>query len=444
MGCCGANSRAWGAHSGYALRTAVRLPWPLPATLWGMSSSPPRQEQAETVSSADPRPLQAWQVISGGVLALVLAIGVARFAYTPLLPLMQAQADLSDLAAGWLAATNYLGYMSGALLAAWLESPLWRRRLYSAGLVVGLLSTALMALTSNVWLWALSRYLGGLSGAAGMLLGSGLVLGWLMRHGRRPELGLYFTGLGLGIVVSALGAMLMSRLGLDWRGHWWGFVAIGALALVPAWAWRPPVPPAPAAQAGAAAVLPARRWILQMMAMYFCAGWGFVISATFTVAIVERQPLLAGQGPWAWLLVGLAATPAVFIWDFIARRIGDIQALLLAMLLQLVSVLLPAWSQGLAAALAGALLYGATFIGIVSLTLALVGRRSPANPGKAMARLTLSYGAAQVSAPALAGAMAQASGSYTGALWLTAVVLGIGAGLLVWLLREEGAPGRRA
>ena len=178
-----------------------------------------------------------------------------------LLPLMQAQAGLSDLAAGWLAATNYLGYMSGALLAAWLESPLWRRRLYSAGLLVGLASTVLMALSSNVWLWALSRYLGGLAGAAGMLLGSGLVLGWLMRHGRRPELGLYFTGLGLGIVVSALGAMVMARLGLDWRGHWWGFAALGALALWPSWAWRPPVPVAGAwtavAEDGGAAQAPA-------------------------------------------------------------------------------------------------------------------------------------------------------------------------------------------
>ncbi len=389
------------------------------------------------------RQLQAWQVISGGVLALVLCIGVARFAYTPLLPLMQAQARLSDLAAGWLAATNYLGYMSGALLAAWLESPLWRRRLYSAGLLVGLASTVLMALSSNVWLWALSRYLGGLAGAAGMLLGSGLVLGWLMRHGRRPELGLYFTGLGLGIVVSALGAMVMARLGLDWRGHWWGFAALGALALWPSWAWRPPVPPP--AQAQAAATLPGRRWILQMMAMYFCAGWGFVISATFTVAIVERQPLLSGQGPWAWLLVGLAATPAVFLWDFVARRLGDLQALLLAFALQLLSVLLPAlWASALPAALAGALLYGGTFIGIVSLTLALVGRRSPANPGKAMARLTLSYGAAQVSAPALAGAMAQASGGYGGALWLTAAVLALGAGLLLWLLGEEAGRQRGA
>jgi len=208
--------------------------------------------------------------------------------------------------------------------------------------------------------------------------------------------------------------------------------------LIPAWAWRPPVPP-PVAAAASAGAAPARRWMALMIASYFCAGWGFVISATFTVAIVERQPLLAGQGPWAWLLVGLAATPAVFLWDRVARRLGEVQALLIAFGLQTVSVLLPALSGSLAAALAGALLYGATFIGIVSLTLALVGRRSPGNPGKAMARLTLSYGAAQVSAPALTGAMVHMSGNYHGALWLTAVVLMLGMGLLTRLLREPTA-----
>ncbi|PTT92902.1 MFS transporter, partial [Pelomonas sp. HMWF004] len=186
--------------------------------------------------------------------------------------------------------------------------------------------------------------------------------------------------------------------------------------------------------AGGAA--PSRRWMALMVLAYFCAGWGFVINATFTVAIVEKQPLLAGQGPWAWLLVGLAATPAVFLWDRVARRTGDVGALLIAFAVQIVGVLLPALLPGLAAALLGALLYGATFIGIVSLTLALVGRRSPANPGKAMARLTLSYGAAQVSAPALTGHMVEASGSFQAALWLTAAVLALGMVALLGVLRE--------
>ncbi len=378
--------------------------------------------------------LQAWQVLLGGICALVLTIGLARFAYTPLLPQMQAQAGLGVAGGGLLAAINYAGYMSGALLAAWIESPVWRQRLYSWGLPLALLVTALMGWSTSFGLWAASRYLGGLCGAAGMLLGSGLVQGWLIRSGRRPELGLYFIGLGLGVAVSALGAMGMTALDLGWAAQWQGFAVLGLAFLVPAWVWRPPVPP-PSAKA-ASGEAPSRRWMALMVAAYFCAGWGFVINATFTVAIVEGQPLLAGQGPWAWLLVGLAATPAVFVWDRIARRLGDVGALLLAFGLQIVGVLLPALSVGLAAALLGALLYGATFIGIVSLTLALVGRRSPANPGKAMARLTLSYGAAQISAPALTGRMVEASGSFEAALWLTAAVMAAGMLALVAVLRE--------
>jgi predicted MFS family arabinose efflux permease len=378
--------------------------------------------------------LQAGQVLLGGICALVLTIGLARFAYTPLLPQMQAQAGLGVADGGLLAAINYAGYMSGALLAAWIENPVWRQRLYSWGLPLALLVTALMGWGTSFGVWAASRYLGGLCGAAGMLLGSGLVQGWLIRSGRRPELGLYFIGLGLGIVVSALGAMAMTRGGLGWAAQWQGFALLGLAFLLPAWLWRPPVPP-PAPRSGTGDA-PSRRWMALMVAAYFCAGWGFVINATFTVAIVEKQPLLAGQGPWAWLLVGLAATPAVFVWDRIARRLGDVEALLLAFGLQIVGVLLPVLAGGLAAVLAGALLYGATFIGIVSLTLALVGRRSPANPGKAMARLTLSYGVAQVSAPALTGHMVEASGRFDAALWLTAAVLAAGMLALAAVRRE--------
>jgi MFS family permease len=138
----------------------------------------------------------------------------------------------------------------------------------------------------------------------------------------------------------------------------------------------------------------------------------------------------------AWALVGLAAIPAVFLWDRVARKLGDIRALLLAFGLQTVSIVLPALSGSLAAALVGAVGYGATFIGIVSLTLALVGRRAPQNPGKAMARLTLSYGAAQMIAPVVAGAMAQATGSFKGALWLTAAVMVLGMALLATLPKD--------
>ena len=381
--------------------------------------------------------MKAWQVTTGGVCGLVLTIGLARFAYTPLLPSLQAQTGLTDAGAGALAAINYAGYMSGALAAAWIDDVRWRHRLYSMGLWMALLTTAAMALSPWMPAWALWRYIGGLCGATGMLLGSGLVLGWLMRHGHRPELGLHFMGIGLGIVVSALGAWGLAQVWPEWWRQWLTFAVLGVVFFVPAWMWRPPVPPAvAAAQIDDGANTVSRRWLWTLLGSYVAAGWGFVLSATFTVAMVEREPALAGQGPWAWALVGLAAMPAVFVWDRVARRIGDTRALLLALGLQTVSVVLPALSGSLAAAMAGAVGYGATFIGIVSLTLALVGRRSPHNPGKAMARLTLSYGAAQMIAPVVAGLMAQSTGTFQGALWLTAGVMAAGMALLATLPDE--------
>jgi MFS family permease len=353
-----------------------------------------------------------------------------------LLPQLQLQTGLTDAAAGGLAAINYAGYISGALAAAWIDDVRWRHRLYSMGLWMALLSVAGMALSTWMPNWALWRFLGGLCGATGMLLGAGLVLGWLMRQGRRPELGVHFIGLGLGIVVSALGAWGVSQLWTLWSSQWLAMAAMGLLFFIPAWFWRPPVPPAPPVAVTQDEHKVSRRWMLTMAGSYFAAGWGFVISATFTVAIVEREPALAGQGALAWALVGLAAMPAVFLWDKVARRWGDTRALLLAFGLQTVSVILPALSGSLAAALGGAVGYGATFIGIVSLTLALVGRRAPHNPGKAMARLTLSYGAAQVIAPVVAGAMAQATGTFKGALWLTAAVMLLGMALLATLPDE--------
>jgi predicted MFS family arabinose efflux permease len=259
-----------------------------------------------------------------------------------------------------------------------------------------------------------------------------------MRHGHRPELGLHFIGIGLGIVFSAVGSWALSFYWSDWQGQWLSLSVLALLFFIPAWRWRPPVPAqavASAAEDSPAAV--SKRWAWTMLASYFAAGWGFVISATFTVAIVEREPALAGQGALAWALVGLSAMPAVFIWDRVARRWGDIRALLMAFGLQTLAVVLPAVSGSLPAALLGAVGYGATFIGIVSLTLALVGRRSPHNPGKAMARLTLSYGTAQIIAPVIAGVMAQSSGNFRGALWITAGVMALGMALLATLPQES-------
>jgi predicted MFS family arabinose efflux permease len=374
------------------------------------------------------------KVLSAGIFSLILVLGVARFSYTPLLPLMQQQAGLGVAAAGWLAAINYAGYLSGAIIASLISDLVLKDRLYRIGMVLAIVSTAVMGLTTDITIWALSRYVAGLSSAAGMLLGTGLIMNWLIRHNHRSELGIHFAGIGLGIAGCAAAVTLFSPW-LDWRQQWFAFTALGCLLLVPALRWLPK--PDQSGLTTSAQQMqdnpPSPLYLRIFMAAYFCAGFGYVVSATFIVAIVNKLPGLAGQGNLVFLAIGIGAAPACINWDFIARRTGDLNALILAAVLQIVGILLPVMVGGLVAALFGALLFGGTFIGMVSLVLSMAGRYYPTRPAKMMGKMTLSYGAAQIIGPAITGSLASHLGSYNAGLYFAAVVMAVGTLLLLGL-----------
>jgi predicted MFS family arabinose efflux permease len=173
------------------------------------------------------------------------------------------------------------------------------------------------------------------------------------------------------------------------------------------------------------------------MAAYFCAGFGYVVSVTFIVAIVNNLPGLAGQGNLAFLAIGIGAAPACFNWDLIARRTGDLNALILAAALQVVGILLPVMVGGLAAAMLGALLFGGTFIGMVSLVLSMAGRYYPTRPAKMMGKMTLSYGAAQIIGPAITGVLGARFGSYNAGVYVAAAFMTLGIALLLVLKTVE-------
>ena len=378
------------------------------------------------------------KVLSAGIFSLILVLGVARFAYTPLLPLMQQQAGLGVAEAGWLAAINYAGYLSGALIASRISSLVLKDRLYRIGMVLAIVSTLVMGLSTNVVVWAISRYVAGLTSAAGMLLGTGLIMNWLIRHNHRSELGIHFAGIGLGIAGCAAAVMLFTPW-LDWREQWFAFTALGCLLLVPALRWLPP-PDTTGLTASGQKLQdkpPSPLYLRVFMATYFCAGFGYVVSVTFIVAIVNQLPGLAGRGNLVFLAIGIGAAPACINWDFIARRIGDLNALVLAALLQIVGILLPVVVPGLWSAMLGALLFGGTFIGMVSLVLSMAGRYYPGMPAKMMGKMTLSYGVAQIIGPAMTGMIGAQFGSYNAGLYVAAAVMALGAGLLMLLKLVE-------
>jgi len=379
--------------------------------------------------------IERLKVLTSGIFSLILMLGIARFAYTPLLPLMQEQAGLGISEAGWLASINYMGYLCGALLSSLINNLIVKDRLFRLGLIVALITTAGMGLTDNFWLWSLFRFFAGLSSAAGLLLGSGLILNWLIRHEHRSELGIHFSGLGLGITLCALCVELMSSH-FDWSQQWLILTLMGTVILIPAWVWLPPPDTTTITRNGSEMVdsPPGHRFMQFFMAAYFCAGAGYVISATFIVAIVEGLPGLEGKGTWTFMLLGVAAAPACILWDLIARRIGDFNALISACLLQTMGILLPVIEPSLFLSLLSAILFGGTFIGIVSLVLTMAGRYYPTRPAKMMGKITIFYGIAQIIAPAITGILAQSSGNYNGGLYLAAIMMAL-CSILMWKLK---------
>lgn len=379
---------------------------------------------------------QRLQVLASGVFSLVLTLGIGRFAYTPMLLLMQQQAGLSVTDAGWLATVNYMGYFSGTLIAAAISDLTLKDRLFRFGLLLAVISTAAMAFTQQVWLWAFWRYLAGLSSAAGLLLGSGLILNWLLRHGYRNELGIHFSGMGLGIVLCAV-LVDVTTLRLPWDQQWLLLSLIGLLLAIPAWCCLPR-PQQDHANAGSSTLednIPAPAFMRLFMLAYFAAGIAFAVGTTYIVAQVATYN--GGNGMLAFLIMGIAAAPACIVWDYIARALGAIWALQLAYGLQIAGLLLSLAAGSQLLVLFGAALFGFTFIGTVSLVLTMAGSYCPRTPGKMMGRMTQGYGIAQIAAPVITAYIAAEQGVYSHGFIASAIALALGMLAIGFMQRLE-------
>lgn len=389
--------------------------------------------------------LERYKVLAAGIFSLILMLGVARFAYTPMLPLMQQQAGLGIAEGGWLASINYIGYLCGAIIASLISNLHLKDKLYRTGLIVAVVTTWMMGVTDNVWIWSVSRFLAGLSSAAGLLIGSGLIMNWLIRHDFKSELGIHFGGLGLGIAFCAL-MVELTVSNLNWSEQWYMMTLAGALLIIPAWGWLPKPDNTSLTKSGNEIVdqPPSRVFLYVFMAAYFCAGIGYVISATFIVIIINELPGMVGKGSWSFMIMGLAAAPACILWDLIARKVGDLNALTSAFLLKIFAILLPVMTDNPILVMFSAALFGATFLGIVSLVLSMAGRYYPTRPAKMMGKMTITYGIAQIIAPAITGIIAENTGSYFYGLYLAAAMMVVGTVFILILRSLESKPNSTA
>ncbi len=377
---------------------------------------------------------QRTKIFIAGICSLVLTMGIARFAYTPLLQVMQDARLINDAVGGWLAALNYVGYLSGTIIAASISNLVLKDKLYRLSLIIAIISTVAMAWTENWIIWGIWRYLAGLTAAGGLLLGSGLIMNWLVRHGYKMDMGIHFGGVGLGIVVTAIAVEWMLP-SFNWAEQWEIFAAIGLVLALPAWLWLPRPDGHDVTKSGQQLTdqLPDAKWLRILSLSYFCVGIGYVVYATFIVVIINNREELIGYGNWAWFLVGITMMPCCYIWEKIAERVSDFLAFLMAYIMMTISIAILIFDGPLWLIVISAVLYGSSMMGIVSMMLTLVGKLAPTKPAKLMGKISVYYAIAQIIAPAFAGQVAEITGNYSSVMFYSTIIMMIGIALLVHL-----------
>lgn len=360
---------------------------------------------------------------------MAASVGIGRFVYTPILPLMVEDLGMTKGTAGLIASANFAGYLAGALAAALPGLPGSRRRWLIVALAMSALTTAAMAIPSASAAFLALRFVGGVASAFGLVFSSALVLDRLSAAGRPGLAALHFAGVGIGIAISAVLATAFSARG--WRVLWLaaGLVSMVSVAVV---AIVIPdrtgvVPAAPARSRGA------RPSLAGLVIAYGLFGFGYIITATFVVAIVRGSPEVKAVEPVVWLVVGLTAAPSVAMWTFIESRIGIERAFALACAIEAIGVAASAlWLEPAGILLAAALL-GATFMGITALGLIWGRRLAQGDPRKILAVMTAAFGVGQIIAPTLAGVTYDATGSFLAPTLAAATALMVAAVLALRL-----------
>jgi hypothetical protein len=338
-------------------------------------------------------------VAGAGVLSLAVAMGIGRFAFTPLLPLMVRGGEIDVTAGGWLAAANYLGYFAGAWSAARLRWPAQRLALVAL-LAIGVL-TAAMGLQGPQLLWLAWRFLAGVGSAWAFVGTSVWCLAALAERGHARWSSAVYAGVGAGIALTGAWCLAGSSLRASAPALWWqlGGLSIAGTLIVAVVLRR--VAPAAGSAAPPAASAPAANGTRGLVLCYGAMGFGYILPATFLPLLarsVVDDPRLFGL---AWPLFGLTAAASMLVAGWWLQRVSRLKLWAVSQFAMGLGVLLPTlWLTGWTIALS-ALLVGGTFMVITLAGVQEIRARSPAHSTGQVARMTAAFALGQIAGPVL-------------------------------------------
>jgi predicted MFS family arabinose efflux permease len=381
--------------------------------------------------------------------ALAVALGVGRFAFTPLLPLMLHGGELDIRHGGWLASLNYAGYFLGAVGCVALRVN--AARVVKAGLALTVLLVLAMGITHQFWVWAVVRFVAGAVSASTFVFASQWGLRRLAELGANEWGGVIYTGPGFGI--AATGLLVSAAGGLGAAAGWIGFGLVSAV--LTALVWRtfetPSIVKTYAAQGAgiAAQQIHAPRhhahlhradafWLI---VLYGVPGFGYIITATF-LPVIARAALPPGS-PWPdlfWPMFGGALVVGALAGARLPSHWDNRTLLAGCYVLQALGII-----SGIVSPTAGGFALGSALIGLPFTAITLFAMREARrlhgdNAAGLMGYATAAYGLGQIAGPLVAAPIAAHSGSFTPALWLAALALLAGAAGLVAVTVMRRAP----
>ncbi|WP_434106835.1 YbfB/YjiJ family MFS transporter [Paraburkholderia caffeinilytica] len=409
---------------------------------------------------------------------LAVVLGIGRFAFTPLLPLMlhgstfgQPQIDIQH--GGWLASFNYAGYFVGAVTCAALRVE--PARMVRAGLVATVLLTLAMGVTSQFWVWAVVRFVAGAVSAWTFVFASQWGLRRLAELGAHGWSGVIYTGPGMGIV--GTGLLVSAAGGYGATAGWIGFGLIAAVLSIMVWSvFGTVTDPASGgaahaaggsttaahanqrSSAGHSAASPTpvasqtpttsqtrpshRADAFWLILLYGVPGFGYIITATF-LPVIARHALPGSSWPdLFWPMFGAA----LIVGALLAARLPvhwDNRTLLAGCyVLQAAGIAL-----GIVWPTAGGFSLGSILIGLPFTAITLFAMREARllrgeKAAGLMGYATAAYGVGQIVGPLVAAPIAEHTGSFSPALWLAAGALLLGAAGLIIVAHMPRGRGR--
>jgi MFS family permease len=364
-------------------------------------------------------------VCTAAMVSLAIAMGVGRFAFTPLFPLMIRDGVLGNEAGAVLAASNYFGYLLGALVAARVRTR--PAILIAVGLISIVAVTAAVSWTSSVPAWAILRFVAGVMSAWTLIATSAWGLGWLASIDRPHLAGTIFAGVGLGIAAVGVFCLLAARPGVPASSLWSTLASVAGVAALLSLlvCWRLPDP-----TAGTDAALPPASShnpssnTRGLVVCYSLFGFGYILPATYLPALARQlvdDPKVFG---WAWPLFGMAAASATVIVSSALKKANRLHVWAVCHVLMAAGVLMPTVWPSLVGIAIAALLVGGTFMVITMIAMQEARARAEGKATVVLARMTAGFALGQLAGPVASAALGRVTTDHSTALsyalWLSA------------------------